>query len=192
MGSFLKPSSDDCDQDYHHNSISFLSILESYPLSYIVDEEMLDETYSFDDIVNKDHQEVISSIVHLELEGATGVHEEFIPSVVHLELIEGATWSYDQEFIPSVVRLELIESATGSHEDCKDLVPCFDQVDVIEGSIGSDEEIKEFDGYEGDVDSIEEEDDDDNLKIRVEEFIAKNIRKWKEEMLNDKLLCLEF
>ncbi|KAJ9559566.1 hypothetical protein OSB04_004726 [Centaurea solstitialis] len=176
MGSSSKPSSDDCDQDSQHDSISFLSILESYPLSYIVDEKILDETYSFANIVDKDDQEVIPSVLHLELACASESH--------------------DQEFIPRVVHLELIEGAIGSHEDCKDIVPCF----VQEKAIGSDEESKVYDGYEGDkddIDSIEDDDDfddddDDDLKIRIEEFIAKNIRKWKEEMINDKLLCLEY
>ncbi|KAI3719239.1 hypothetical protein L6452_20134 [Arctium lappa] len=172
--SSLKPSNDCEDSHTHTHSISFLSILEAYPLSYKVDEEIVpNETYRFNDIIDETY-----SLANI-------IDEEFVPRVVHLELIKGAT---------------------ESHEDYKDFVPRSVHVELIEGSIRCNEEIEEFHGYDGydednddeydedDVDSSYEDDgnDDDDLKIRIDEFIAKHISKWKEEMLHDKFLYLEY
>ncbi|KAL4585874.1 hypothetical protein LXL04_010501 [Taraxacum kok-saghyz] len=105
-----------------------------------------------------------------------------------------------QEFIPRIVHLELIEDATGRHDDFKDSTSSFVDVKLLEGAIRSDEVSVEFHGYDGydednddegdndDVDSIADDSKDvDDLHIRVEEFIAKNIMKWKEEMRADKI-----
>ncbi|PWA53437.1 pheromone-processing carboxypeptidase KEX1 [Artemisia annua] len=104
----------------------------------------------------------------------------------------------EHEFIPRVVHLELIDGASESHEDCKDLIPSCLHVKLIEGAIGNDDECEEFHGYDGyDEDNDDDGDQDDvdsedDLNFRIEEFIAKNVSLWKEEMLNDKLFYLEY
>ncbi|KAI3764692.1 hypothetical protein L2E82_14705 [Cichorium intybus] len=94
----------------------------------------------------------------------------------------------NEEFIPRIVHLELIEGATESHGDYKDSIPGSAHVELIEGAIRVDDE--------GDKDDVDSTADDknvaDDLKIRIEEFIAKNIKKWKEEMLVDKIRYLEY
>ncbi|CAH1416157.1 unnamed protein product [Lactuca virosa] len=175
--SSIKLSNDTEDSDQYH-SLPFLSILELDSLSYKVGDNILDETnYSFAN--NADEIYSMRDII---------VAED------------------NQEFIPRVVHLELIESATGRHDDYKDSIPGFAHVKLIEGAIRSDEEIVEFhrdDGYDEDNDDEGDKDDVDNctsddsndvddLKIRIEEFIAKNIKKWKEEMLVDNIRYLEY
>ncbi|WRX07551.1 hypothetical protein QQP08_000038 [Theobroma cacao] len=74
--------------------------------------------------------------------------------------------------------------------------------DNYQGSDGSD--IEDLDGYHGydgydedndddldteDEDSEEDEEDND-LERRIEEFIAKVNRKWREELLTESLLCI--
>lgn len=158
-----KRSSDNEDLQYH--SISFFSLLELYPLSYKFDEGELDETHS---------------LTHIGAED-------------------------DQEFIPRLVRLELIEGATGNHEDYKDSITCSVHAKLIEGDIESDDESEVFHGFDGyDEDNDDEGDEDDagsivdddsgnnDLKIKVEEFISKTFKKWREEMLNDKVHYLKY
>lgn len=56
-----------------------------------------------------------------------------------------------------------------------------------------------YDGYDEDNDDdldtedVESEDDgiDNDLERKIEEFIAKVNRKWREELLAEKLLCIE-
>lgn len=66
----------------------------------------------------------------------------------------------------------------------------------------SDVDSDDFHGYDGydeenDIDYGSDDDDygecekDDDLKSRIEEFIAKNNRKWKEEHFSDKLALIK-
>ncbi|KAD4982568.1 hypothetical protein E3N88_19239 [Mikania micrantha] len=107
----------------------------------------------------------------------------------------------DQEFIPRLVHLELIKGAIGSHDDYKVVIPDnFIDAKLITSAIKGNTEIIEFQGYDDDnVDEGDEvsvlndiNDNDDDLTIRIEEFIAMNTRKWREEMLKDKFLYLEY
>ncbi|KAK1560511.1 hypothetical protein Q3G72_027455 [Acer saccharum] len=70
--------------------------------------------------------------------------------------------------------------------------------------IDDDEEEEEFHGYDGydedndddlnaeDVDSEEEDDeiDSSDLHMKIEEFIDKVYKKWKEETVGERLLCI--
>ncbi|KAL8111405.1 hypothetical protein AgCh_019213 [Apium graveolens] len=70
-------------------------------------------------------------------------------------------------------------------------------------SVISDVDSDDFHGYDGydeenDIDYGSDDDDDygeyekdDDLKSRIEEFIAKNNRKWKEEHFSDKLALVK-
>ncbi|XVF33492.1 hypothetical protein REPUB_Repub17cG0173100 [Reevesia pubescens] len=64
---------------------------------------------------------------------------------------------------------------------------------------GSDvEDLDEYHGYDGyddigtedDHEDCEEDDKDNDLERRIEEFIAKVTRKWREELLTERLLCI--
>lgn len=54
---------------------------------------------------------------------------------------------------------------------------------------GYNEENDDTLGTEDDQDSEEDEEDND-LETRVEEFIAKVTRKWREELLTERLFCM--
>ncbi|KAG8477369.1 hypothetical protein CXB51_030610 [Gossypium anomalum] len=62
-------------------------------------------------------------------------------------------------------------------------------VEIVQLYHGYDEENDDTLGTEDDQDSEEDEEDND-LETRVEEFIAKVTRKWREELLTERLFCI--
>ncbi|KAL6981813.1 hypothetical protein U1Q18_023433 [Sarracenia purpurea var. burkii] len=60
--------------------------------------------------------------------------------------------------------------------------------DGFHGYDGCEGESDVGDGSDDDINSEDEQDED--LKGRIEEFIAKNNNKWREELLSDKLLWI--
>ncbi|KAK1377067.1 hypothetical protein POM88_033260 [Heracleum sosnowskyi] len=98
----------------------------------------------------------------------------------------------------------------GSRDESSDLVlrvECIEWIDKIAedencDGVVSDLDSDDFHGYDGydeenDIDYGSDDDDygeyekDDDLKSRIEEFIAKNNRKWKEEHFSDKLALVK-
>ncbi|KAJ0444000.1 hypothetical protein HanIR_Chr16g0826971 [Helianthus annuus] len=174
------------DETYSLTNIKAIDDQEFIPRLHKVDEETLDETYSLANIVADDDRVLILR--------SHNIHEEILDETYSLTNV---VTEDEKEFIPRLVHLELIEGATGNHEDYNKVAPHVIHVKLIEGAIVSNNEIEEFkdyaedDDYEGDDDGILDDGNDndsesDDLTIRIEEFIAKNIRKWREEMLNDK------
>lgn len=87
-----------------------------------------------------------------------------------------------------VLRLEFVELKEESFEDKN-----YDGVSEVDG-----DDFHGYDGYDEDNDddnggsfddSYSEDEKDDDLDRRIEEFIAKNNKKWEEEQLNEKLIC---
>ncbi|KAK1424987.1 hypothetical protein QVD17_20329 [Tagetes erecta] len=209
---FLRVSSKQSNdsEESHSHSNPLLSMLELYPLSHKLDhDEILDETHSLANIMAEDNQKVIPWLHKVDEEILDETHslanimaednQKVIPWLHKVdEEILDETYSLanivaeedEHEFIPRLVYLELIESATGNHDDYKndDIPNHFVHVKLIEGATSIKDEIEEFHGYDGDNEGEGDHgSDDDDLNIRIEEFIAMNIRTWREEMLIDKL-----
>ncbi|WOG90427.1 hypothetical protein DCAR_0209671 [Daucus carota subsp. sativus] len=93
----------------------------------------------------------------------------------------------------SALRVECIEwtdKIVVEGENCEGVISDVDS-DDFHGYDGYDEDNDidyDSDDYDDDYDGYEK---DDDLKSRIEEFIAKNNRKWKEEHFNDKLALIK-
>lgn len=99
--------------------------------------------------------------------------------------------SGDKNSNDSILRLQYIELIDNLAEDITD--------DGVISDVDSDD-FHGYDGYdeENDIDCGSDDDDDygeyekeDDFRSRIEEFIARNIRKWKEEHFNDKLALVK-
>ncbi|KAA8515943.1 hypothetical protein F0562_019122 [Nyssa sinensis] len=92
-----------------------------------------------------------------------------------------------EDFVPRLVFIEYYkeEKAKDEHDDDNN----DEDSDGFHGYDGYDED-NDDEGNSSDV-SYNEDEEDDDLDRRIEEFIAKNYKKWSEELPNDKLLCIE-
>lgn len=88
-----------------------------------------------------------------------------------------------------VLRLEFVELKEKIAQDKNyDGVSEVDS-DDFHGYDGYDEDNDDDNGGSVVDDSYSEDEKDDDLDRRIEEFIAKNNKKWEEEQLNEKLIC---
>ncbi|KAL7203673.1 hypothetical protein ACSBR2_016855 [Camellia fascicularis] len=87
----------------------------------------------------------------------------------------------NDEFVP---RLVYVEYKQGKEF----LLECFEDEDDSHGCDGHEEDNDDEGGDDDDVSSEDSENED--LKRKVEEFIAKNNKKWREELVNDKFLWI--
>ncbi|XVE74005.1 hypothetical protein DITRI_Ditri11bG0164400 [Diplodiscus trichospermus] len=80
----------------------------------------------------------------------------------------------------------ITERDEGNHHGCSDV----EDLDGHHGYDGYEEENDDDPDTEDDDDSDQEDDKNNDLERRIEEFIAKVTRRWKEELLTEKLLCI--
>ncbi|KAF5953011.1 hypothetical protein HYC85_010955 [Camellia sinensis] len=92
----------------------------------------------------------------------------------------------NDEFVP---RLAYVKYKQGKEF----LLECFDNEDDSHGFHGCDGHEEDNDdegGGDDDDDVSSENDENEDLKRKVEEFIAKNNKKWREELVNDECLWI--
>ncbi|PSS21590.1 hypothetical protein CEY00_Acc10638 [Actinidia chinensis var. chinensis] len=93
--------------------------------------------------------------------------------------------NYDKDdFLPRLVHVEYCKK-----EEVLLLEYVDDDSEGFHGYDGYEEDNDDEGGDDDDVSSEEGEKDED-LRRRIEDFIAKNNKKWQEELLHDKLLWL--
>ncbi|KAI8025533.1 hypothetical protein LOK49_LG02G00588 [Camellia lanceoleosa] len=89
----------------------------------------------------------------------------------------------NDEFVP---RLAYVKYKQGKEF----LLECFDDEDDSHGFHGHEEDNDDEGGDDDDDDVSSENDENEDLKRKFEEFIAKNNKKWREELVNDKCLWI--
>ncbi|XP_065631007.1 uncharacterized protein LOC136068171 [Quercus suber] len=145
--------------------------------------------------VSKQHNPFLSTYEFIVVKKSSRVAVFFVFNVIVITICRGSLsfkpsdgdFEYSLSFPPVVYEFDDDTKAEAKDEDYDD--SAVDDSDEYHGDDGYEEDDDDDgEGSDDDVDSDDEQVED--LETRIEDFIAKSHRQWREELIYERILCI--